>query len=116
MKIKNYIMWCEDNGYVNEDGKADSMAYANEYMKGKAYAKEHKNQALQQELKDADPDSLYGMMHSMGKLLDEREQHPVIAPLRAVGMNVFDGDDIQYMLDNNITPDMVGLGTPKDKK
>jgi|TARA_B110000046_G_C12638101_1_gene251532 hypothetical protein len=74
MKIKNYIMWCEDNGHVDEDGKANSMAYADEYMQTLEYEKEHRNQALQKELEEADPDSLYGMMHSMGKLLKEREK------------------------------------------
>ena len=39
----------------------------------------------------------------------------VIDNLRNVGLRVFDGDDIKYMLDNGITPDMVGLGTPKDR-
>ena len=115
-KIGNYIQWCIDEGHVNEHGEADSMAYADEYMQTLDYMKEHRNQALQKELEDADPDSLYGIMNSMGKLLKEREQHPIIEPLKAVGLTVFDGDDIQYMLDNGITPDMVGLGTPKNKK
>ena len=74
MKIKNYIMWCEDNGHVNEYGEANSMAYADEYMQTLEYEKEHRNQALQKELEEADPNSLYGMMHSMGKLLKEREK------------------------------------------
>ena len=46
MKIKEYMMWCEDNGHVNEHGEADSMEYAVEYMKGRDYAKEHDNQSL----------------------------------------------------------------------
>ena len=81
MKIKNYIMWCEDNGHVNEYGEADSMEYANEYMKGKEYAKEH-------------------------------DKHSLMETLEHVGMRVFDDAGIQYMLDNGITPDMVGLGEP----
>ena len=84
MKIKNYIMWCEDNGHVNEHGEADSMEYANEYMKGKEYAKEH-------------------------------DKHSLMETLEHVGMRVFDDAGIQYMLDNGITPDMVGLGEPRIK-
>lgn len=45
---------------------------------------------------------------------DMKEQN-LIETLEHVGMRVFDGDDIQYMLDNGITPDMVGLGKPKNK-
>ena len=72
--IKRYISWCEDNEYTNEVGEVVSMAYADEYMQTLEYEKEHRNQALQKELEEADPDSLYGMMHSMGKLLKEREK------------------------------------------
>jgi|TARA_R110000796_G_scaffold154515_1_gene271213 hypothetical protein len=84
MKIKNYIAWCEDNGHVNEYGEADSMEYANEYMKGKAYAKEN-------------------------------DKHSLMDTLEHVGMRVFDDAGIQYMLDNGITPDMIGLGEPRIK-
>mgnify|MGYP001440414024 CR=1 FL=1 len=47
-KINNsgYVMWCEDNGYTNEEGEVDSMEYAEEYMKTQQYAKEHDEQAL----------------------------------------------------------------------
>jgi hypothetical protein len=47
-KINNsgYVMWCEDNGYTNEEGEVDSMKHAEEYMKTQQYAKEHDEQAL----------------------------------------------------------------------
>ena len=40
-KIGEYIMWCVDSGYTNEDGEVDSMEYANEYMKTMEYEQEH---------------------------------------------------------------------------
>jgi len=40
-KIGEYIMWCKDSGYTNEDGEVDSMEYANEYMKTMEYEQEH---------------------------------------------------------------------------
>ena len=40
-KTGEYIMWCIDSGYTNEDGEVDSMKYADEYMKTKEYEQEH---------------------------------------------------------------------------
>jgi len=40
-KIGEYIMWCKDSGYTNEDGEVDSMKYADEYMKTMEYEQEH---------------------------------------------------------------------------
>ena len=40
-KIGEYIMWCIDSGYTNEDGEVDSMKYADEYMKTMEYEREH---------------------------------------------------------------------------
>ena len=40
-KIGEYIIWCQEEGYTNEDGEVDSMKYADEYMKTMEYEQEH---------------------------------------------------------------------------
>ena len=72
-KIGNYIIWCEENGYTNEEGEVVSMEYANEYMKTMQYAREHREQAFKQSLSEADEDSLFGMMHRLGYLVQRHK-------------------------------------------
>jgi hypothetical protein len=40
-KIGEYIIWCQEEGYTNEDGEVDSMKYADKYMKTMEYEREH---------------------------------------------------------------------------
>ena len=42
MKIKEYMMWCEEEGHTDENGDVVSMKWANEYMKTMEYEREHK--------------------------------------------------------------------------
>jgi len=72
-KIDNYVIWCEENGYTNEEGEVVSMEYANEYMKSKEYDREHKEQAFKQALREADENSLFGMMHRLGYLVQRHK-------------------------------------------
>ena len=72
-KINNYVIWCEENGYTNEEGEVVSMEYANEYMKSKEYDREHKEQAFKQALSEADENSLFGMMHRLGYLVQRHK-------------------------------------------
>ena len=72
-KIGNYVIWCEENGYTNEEGEVVSMEYANEYMKSKEYVREHKEQAFKQALSEADENSLFGMMHKLGYLVQRHK-------------------------------------------
>ena len=72
-KIGNYVIWCEENGYTNEEGEVVSMEYANEYMKSKEYDREHKEQAFKQALSEADENSLFGMMHRLGYLVQRHK-------------------------------------------
>ena len=41
MKIKEYMMWCEEEGHTDEYGNVVSMEWASEYMKTKEYEREH---------------------------------------------------------------------------
>jgi len=41
-KIGNYLIWCEEQGYTDDEGVV-SMEYATEYMKTKEYYQEHIN-------------------------------------------------------------------------
>jgi arginine utilization protein RocB len=72
-KINNYVIWCEENGYTDEEGEVVSMEYANEYMKSKEYDREHKEQAFKQALSEADENSLFGMMHKLGYLVQRHK-------------------------------------------
>ena len=72
-KIGNYVIWCEENGYTNEEGEVVSMEYANEYMKSKEYDREHREQAFKQALSEADEESLFGMMHRLGYLVQRHK-------------------------------------------
>ncbi len=72
-KIGNYVIWCEENGYTNEEGEVVSMEYANEYMKSKEYDREHREQSFKQSLSEADEDSLFGMMHRLGYLVQRHK-------------------------------------------
>jgi arginine utilization protein RocB len=40
-KIGGYIIWCEEEGYTNDQGEVTSMEYADKYMKTMEYFKEH---------------------------------------------------------------------------
>jgi len=71
--IKRYISWCEDEGHVNEYGEVDSMEYADEYMASKEFDKEQRKQALKVALSEADEDSLFGMMHKLGYLVQKHK-------------------------------------------
>jgi hypothetical protein len=73
-KIGNYIIWCQDTGRVNENGEVDSMEYADEYMETLQYAREHREQVLKEALSEADEDSLYGMMHKLGYLVEKHKE------------------------------------------
>lgn len=72
-KIGNYVIWCEENGYTNEEGEVVSMEYANEYMQSLEYDKEHRKQAFKQALSEADEESLFGMMHKLGYLVQRHK-------------------------------------------
>ena len=72
-KIGNYVIWCEENGYTNEEGEVVSMEYANEYMQSLEYDREHREQAFKQSLSEADEDSLFGMMHKLGYLVQRHK-------------------------------------------
>ena len=41
-KISEYIIWCEEEGYTNENGDVVSMKFADLYMQTMAYEKEHR--------------------------------------------------------------------------
>ena len=73
-KINNYVIWCEENGYTNEEGEVVSMEYANEYMKSRAYAEEHRQQTLKEAMADAEADSLLGLMKGMNDSLKEYDK------------------------------------------
>ena len=72
-KISNYVIWCEEEGYTNEEGEVVSMSYANEYMQSLEYDKEHRKQAFKQALSEADENSLFGMMHKLGYLVQRHK-------------------------------------------
>tara|TARA_R110002074_G_scaffold379167_1_gene557241 strand:+ start:756 stop:992 length:237 start_codon:yes stop_codon:yes gene_type:complete len=72
-KINNYVIWCEEEGYTNEEGEVVSMEYANEYMQSLEYDKEHRKQAFKQALSEADENSLFGMMHKLGYLVQRHK-------------------------------------------
>ena len=72
-KINNYVIWCEENGYTNEEGEVVSMEYANEYMQSLEYDREHRKQAFKQALSEADENSLFGMMHKLGYLVQRHK-------------------------------------------
>ena len=72
-KINNYVIWCEEEGYTNEEGEVVSMSYANEYMQSLEYDKEHRKQAFKQALSEADENSLFGMMHKLGYLVQRHK-------------------------------------------
>ena len=55
MKIKEYMMWCEEEGHTDENGDVVSMKWANEYMKTMEYEKEHRDYS-QMLMKDLSPD------------------------------------------------------------
>ena len=102
-RIGNFMVWFEEEGYDYGDEKSVQQAFddymkTEQYMKTKQYQREHDEQERVRS-NSLEDDSIDG----------------VIDNLRNVGLRVFDGDDIKYMLDNGITPDMVGLGTPKDR-
>ena len=71
--IKRYISWCEDNGRVNEYGEVDSMDLVDEYLESREFAREQREQALKVALSEADEDSLLGMMHKLGYLVQRHE-------------------------------------------
>ncbi len=71
--IKRYISWCEDKGYVNEYGEVESMDFVDEYLKTKEFEREQREQALKVALSEADEDSLFGMMHKLGYLVQRHE-------------------------------------------
>jgi len=71
--IKRYISWCEDKGHVNEAGEVESMDYVDEYLKSKEFEREQREQALKVALSEADEDSLYGMMHKLGYLVQKHK-------------------------------------------
>ena len=71
--IKRYISWCEDKGHVNEAGEVESMDYVDEYLKSKEVEREQREQALKVALSEADEDSLYGMMHKLGYLVQRHK-------------------------------------------
>ena len=72
-KIGNYVIWCEENDYTNEEGEVVSMEYANEYMQSLEYDREHREQAFKQALSEADENSLFGMMHKLGYLVQRHK-------------------------------------------
>ena len=84
-KIGNYVIWCEEEGYTNEEGEVVSMEYANEYMKSKEYDREHREQAFKQALSEADEDSLLGIMRKIQHLVAENER---------IGFRLYDAKDI----------------------
>ena len=71
--IKRYISWGEDKGQVNEAGEVESMDYVDEYLKSKEVEREQREQALKVALSEADEDSLYGMMHKLGYLVQRHK-------------------------------------------
>ena len=71
--IKRYISWCEDKGHVNEAGEVESMDFVDEYLKSKEVEREQREQALKVALSEADEDSLYGMMHKLGYLVQKHK-------------------------------------------
>ena len=73
-KIGEYVIWCEENGYTDEEGEVVSMEYADKYMKSKAYDKEHRKQTFKQALSEADDDSLLGIMRKIQHLVDENKR------------------------------------------
>ena len=73
-KINNYVIWCEENGYTNEEGEVVSMEYANEYMQSLEYDKEHRKQAFKQALSEADEESLFGYAYKMNESLKEYDK------------------------------------------
>ena len=40
-----YIQWCMDEGYVNNQGEVYSMEHVDEYMKTQEYQREHDQQS-----------------------------------------------------------------------
>jgi len=44
-KIGQYIQWCMDAGYVNNQGEVYSMDHVEEYMKTQEYQEEHDQQS-----------------------------------------------------------------------
>ena len=72
-KIGNYVIWCEENDYTNEEGEVVSMEYANEYMQSLEYDREHREQAFKQALSEADENSLFGMMHKLSYLVQRHK-------------------------------------------
>ena len=44
-KMGNYIVWCMDAGYVNEQGEVYSMDHVDEYMQTQEYQEEHDQQS-----------------------------------------------------------------------
>ena len=44
-KMGNYIVWCIDEGYVNEQGEVYSMDHVDEYMQTQEYQEEHDQQS-----------------------------------------------------------------------
>jgi hypothetical protein len=71
--IKRYISWCEDKGYVNESGEVESMDFVDEYLQTKEFEREQREQALKVALSEADEDSLFGMMHKLGYLVQRHK-------------------------------------------
>jgi hypothetical protein len=50
--MTNYILWCVEKGYVNDEGEVVSLDHVIEYMKTREYEREH----MEQELKVARAD------------------------------------------------------------
>ena len=44
-KMGQYIQWCMDEGYVNNQGEVYSMEHVDEYMKTQEYQREHDQQS-----------------------------------------------------------------------
>ena len=44
-KMGQYIQWCMDEGYVNNQGDVYSMEHVDEYMKTQEYQREHDQQS-----------------------------------------------------------------------
>jgi len=44
-KMGNYIVWCQEEGHVNERGEVYSMEHVDEYMQTQEYQREHDQQS-----------------------------------------------------------------------
>ena len=44
-KMGQYIQWCMDEGYVNNQGEVYSMEHVEEYMQTQEYQREHDQQS-----------------------------------------------------------------------